>query len=81
MIVAEIFPIWAYECPFCNEIHHIQKEHVEYMDTWTEKCPIADEPVRLVNWTFVDNQNFEPLKQGNGQTDDRTSTVDGENNS
>jgi hypothetical protein len=79
MIVANIFPIWSYECPICHDIHHIEKEHVSYMDTWTEKCPKSREPIRLMNWNFLDNQSFETLKSDNESTNSPKSSVDGKN--
>ena len=54
MTEAETFPVHVYECPLCGELHQVEKENPNYMDTWTEMCPKVGEPIRLTNTYFID---------------------------
>jgi len=54
MITAESFPIHAYKCPICSEIHQCTKEDIKYMDKWVEECPKVHKPVRVTNMYFID---------------------------
>ena len=48
MTRTEAFPLYVYECPFCNKIHHCTQDNPEQLGIWTEKCPETEEPIRLI---------------------------------